>query len=68
MQPADFAEEGCWPRTSVPSYGFSIQARKDIWYEGEEPELDGELKDLVASGRPHKGCGGERMSPRSLSS
>ncbi|MHB8242356.1 MAG: HEPN domain-containing protein [Solirubrobacteraceae bacterium] len=24
------------------------QARKDIWYEGEEPELDGELKDLVA--------------------
>jgi uncharacterized protein (UPF0332 family) len=24
------------------------QARKDIWYEGEEPELDGELEDLVA--------------------
>jgi len=24
------------------------QARKDIWYEGEEPELNGELDDLVA--------------------
>jgi uncharacterized protein (UPF0332 family) len=24
------------------------QARKDIWYEGEEPELNGELEDLVA--------------------
>jgi uncharacterized protein (UPF0332 family) len=24
------------------------QARKDIWYEGEEPELNGELQDLVA--------------------
>ena len=24
------------------------QARKDIWYEGEEPELNGDLEDLVA--------------------
>jgi uncharacterized protein (UPF0332 family) len=24
------------------------QARKDIWYEGEEPELNGPLEDLVA--------------------
>jgi uncharacterized protein (UPF0332 family) len=24
------------------------QARKDIWYEGDEPELNGELEDLVA--------------------
>jgi uncharacterized protein (UPF0332 family) len=24
------------------------QARKDIWYEGEEPELDGDLEDLAA--------------------
>ena len=24
------------------------QARKDIWYEGEEPELGGELDDLLA--------------------
>jgi uncharacterized protein (UPF0332 family) len=23
------------------------QARKDIWYEGEEPELDGDLEDLL---------------------
>jgi uncharacterized protein (UPF0332 family) len=24
------------------------QARKDIWYEGEEPKLNGDLEDLVA--------------------
>ena len=24
------------------------QARKDIWYEGEEPQLDGGLEDLLA--------------------
>jgi uncharacterized protein (UPF0332 family) len=24
------------------------QARKDIWYEGEEPELNDDLEDLVA--------------------
>lgn len=24
------------------------QARKDIWYEGEDPELDGDLESLVA--------------------
>lgn len=24
------------------------QARKDIWYEGEEPQLDGDLEDLLA--------------------
>jgi uncharacterized protein (UPF0332 family) len=23
------------------------QARKDIWYEGEEPELNGDLEDMV---------------------
>jgi hypothetical protein len=30
-----------------PALRILNQARKDIWYEGEEPELNGELEDLV---------------------
>lgn len=38
----------------VPGYDFGPlikqlnQARKDAWYEGEEPELDQSLEDMLA--------------------
>lgn len=39
---------GVLARDYVPVLRVLNQARKDIWYEGEEPELGGELDDLVA--------------------
>jgi uncharacterized protein (UPF0332 family) len=49
---ADAATELHKKRVLGEDYGPVLrilnQARKDIWYEGEEPELNGELEDLVA--------------------
>lgn len=40
--------DGVLARDYGPALRTLNQARKDIWYEGEEPELDDELEDLVA--------------------
>jgi uncharacterized protein (UPF0332 family) len=49
---ADAASELHKKGVLVHDYGPVLrilnQARKDIWYEGEEPELNGDLEDLVA--------------------
>jgi uncharacterized protein (UPF0332 family) len=41
-------DEGALAEDYGPVLRVLNQARKDIWYEGEEPELDGDLEDLVA--------------------
>ena len=49
---ADAASElhskGVLAKDYGPDLRVLNQARKNIWYEGEEPELDGDLEDLVA--------------------
>jgi uncharacterized protein (UPF0332 family) len=48
---ADAATEMHTKGVLAEDYGPALrilnQARKDIWYEGEEPELNGGLEDLV---------------------
>jgi uncharacterized protein (UPF0332 family) len=48
---ADAASELHKKGVLAEDYGLVLrmlnQARKDIWYEGEEPELDGDLEDVL---------------------
>lgn len=41
--------EGVLAEDYGPTLKALNQARKDIWYEGEEPQLQGDLEDLLAT-------------------
>lgn len=45
---SELHEKGVLAQDYGPVLRVLNQARKDIWYEGEEPELGGDLKDLIA--------------------
>jgi uncharacterized protein (UPF0332 family) len=45
---SDLHSNGVLAKDYGPLLRVLNQARKDIWYEGEEPELDRDLEDLVA--------------------
>ncbi|HTZ85110.1 MAG TPA: hypothetical protein VMB05_00450, partial [Solirubrobacteraceae bacterium] len=44
---SEMYQEGILSRDYAPLLRTLNQARKDIWYEGDDPELGGALDDLV---------------------
>ena len=65
---AELYKKGVLGEDYGPVLRILNQARKDIWYEGEEPELNGELEDLVAKVEAAcRGGRGGRMSGLQLS-
>ncbi len=45
---SELHKQGVLARDYGPVLRILNQARKDIWYEGDEPELGGDLEDLAA--------------------